>query len=215
MHELSSAARLLGVREFHNLAITVYLSRMFEMSTDVGSFRVAGLWSHSVAVAAASHLVSRVCGCGVPADAYLAGLLHDIGLLLVSRQLRRRFKQVVDRVRKLVCTPVLERSVYSFDHAQLGGHVAKQWDFPPAVVDAIQYHHDVEVYAGPHRELVFVVAAADYLCSRAGWTSMGVHNIPLPPDIVYRTLGLDQLALAIIWEELPPTLEKAASLATI
>jgi hypothetical protein len=82
-------------------------------------------------------------------------------------------------------------------------------------VDAIQYHHDVEVYAGPHRELVFVVAAADYLCSRAGWTSMGIHNIPLPPDIVYRTLGLDQLALAIIWDELPPTLEKAASLATI
>ncbi|MHB8971444.1 MAG: HDOD domain-containing protein [Pirellulaceae bacterium] len=215
LHELAAAARLLGVREFHNLAITVYLSRMFEMSADVGAFRVAGLWSHSVAVAAASHLVSRVCGRGVPADAYLAGLLHDIGLLLVSRQLRRRFKQVVDRVRKLVSTPVLERSVYSFDHGQLGGYVAKQWDFPPSVVDAIQYHHDVEVYAGPHRELVFVVAAADYLCSRAGWTSMGVHNIPLPPDIVYRTLGLDQLALAIIWEELPPTLEKAASLATI
>ena len=155
--------------------------------TDVGSFRVAGLWSHSVAVAAASHLVSRVCGCGVPADAYIAGLLHDIGLLLVSRHMRRRFTQVVDRVRKLVRTPAVERSVYSFDHAQLGGHVARQWDFPPAVVDAIQYHHDVEVYAGPHRELVFVVAAADYLCSRAGWTSMGVHNIPLPPDIVYRT----------------------------
>ena len=213
--DLSTAARLLGVREFRNLAITVHLSRMFELSTDVGAFRVAGLWSHSVAVAAASHLVSRVCGCGTPAEAYIAGLLHDIGLLLVNRHMRRRFTQVVERVRKLASTPVVEQAVYSFDHAQLGGYAARQWDFLPAVVDAIQYHHDVELYAGPHRDLVFVVSAADYLCSRAGWTSMGVHNIPLPPDSVYRTLGLDHVALAIIWEELIPTLDKAASLATI
>ncbi|MHB0956337.1 MAG: HDOD domain-containing protein [Pirellulaceae bacterium] len=213
--DLSTAARLLGVREFRNLAVTVYLSRMFELSTDVGSFRVAGLWSHSVAVAAAAHLVSRVCGCGIPADAYIAGLLHDIGLLLVNRHMRRRFALLVDRVRKRVATSVVEREVYSFDHAQLGGYVARQWNFPAAVVDAIQYHHEAELYAGSHRDLVFVVTAADYLCSRAGWTSMGVHNVPLPADVVYRALGLDQLALAIIWEELIPTLERAASLATV
>ncbi len=71
----------------------------------------------------------------------------------------------------------MEREIYSFDHAQLGAHVAKTWEFSDAIVDAIAYHHDVDRYDGAHRELVFVVAAANYLCSRAGWTSIGVHNV--------------------------------------
>jgi HD-like signal output (HDOD) protein len=215
VQDLHAAARLLGFREFRNLAITVYMSRMFESSTDVGTFHRTDLWNHSVAVAAASHLVSRVCGCGVPADAYIAGLLHDLGLLLVNRQMRRRFAQVVQRVSRSTTLADIERSVYGFDHAQLGGYAAQQWEFPAAVVDAIQYHHDVHTAPAPHRELVFVVAAADYLCSRAGWSAVGVHNVPLPPDVVYRVLGLDQVALAVIWDELLPTLEKARSLAVV
>jgi HD-like signal output (HDOD) protein len=108
-----------------------------------------------------------------------------------------------------------ERAVYGFDHAELGAYLARQWDFPAAVADAIQFHHEVDAYKGRHREFVCVLAATNYLCSRAGWTSLGVHNHPLPPDSVYRTLGLDQLALAVIWDELLPTLEKATSLAAV
>lgn len=215
VQDLHVAARLLGFREFRNLAITVYMSRMFENSTDVGTFHAVDLWNHSVAVAAASHLVSRVCGCGVPGDAYIAGLLHDLGLLLINRQMPRRFAQVVQRAASSAALTDVERGVYGFDHAQLGGYAAQQWDFPPATVDAIRYHHDVHAAPTPHQELVFVVAAADYLCSRAGWTAVGVHNVPLPPDVVYRVLGLDQVALAVIWDELFPTLEKARSLATV
>ena len=213
VHDLSVAAHLLGFREFSNLAVTVYLSRMFTPSMSFGTFSMVGLWGHSVAVAAASHLVSRVCGCGSATDAYMAGLLHDIGLLFACRQMRRRFIQVVERARSSVSTCELEREIYSFDHAQLGAHVAKTWEFSDAIVDAIAYHHDAGRYDGVHRDLVFVVAAANYLCSRAGWTSLGVHNVSIPPDDTYRVLGLDEVALSIIWEELAPTLEKASLLA--
>jgi HD-like signal output (HDOD) protein len=159
--------------------------------------------------------VSRVCGCGTPGEAYTAGLLHDIGLLLCCRQMRRRFMQVVERLTSHSLTQDVERHVYSFDHAQLGAFVAKNWEFPDAIVDAIGHHHEVGRYTGPYRELVYVVATANYFCSRAGWTSLGVHNVALPPDDIYRILGLDQVALAIIWEELTPTLEKASYLAHV
>ena len=215
VHDLTVAARLLGFREFSNLAVTVYLSRMFSPPMSFGSFSMAGLWSHSVAVAAASHLVSRVCGCGTPGEAYMAGLLHDVGLLLCCRQMRRRFIQVVERIKGRTPTSEVEHQVYSFDHAQLGAFVAKSWEFPDAVIDAIGHHHEVDRYTGPHRELVYVVATANYFCSRAGWTSMGVHNVALPSDDTYCVLGLDQVALAIIWDELSPTLEKASYLAHV
>ncbi len=213
VHDLAVAANLLGFREFSNLAVTVYMSRMFAPAMSFSTFSMVGLWGHSVAVAAASHLVSRVCGCGIATDAYMAGLLHDIGLLLACRQMRRRFLQVVEQVQRNAPTCEIERQVYSFDHAQLGAHVARTWEFSDEIVDAIAYHHEVDRYNGPHRDLVFVVAAANYLCSRAGWTSMGVHNVSIPPDDTYRVLGLDEVALSIIWDELSPTLEKASLLA--
>ncbi len=213
--DVTSAAHLLGFREFRNLAITVYVSRMFDLSTEAGALHAAGMWVHSVAVAAAAHLVSRVCGRGVPADAYMAGLLHDVGFLLIYRHMYRRFLRLVGELQNDTYLPSLEHAAYAFDHAQLGSYVARQWEFPPAVTDAIQYHHDVDAYTGPHRDLVHVVAATDYLCTRAGWTALGVQNLPLPPDSVYRALGLDQVALAIIWEQLLPTLEKATALAAV
>ena len=50
-------------------------------------------------------------------------------------------------------------------------------------------------------------------CAAAPVGPLSTRNLPLPPDSVYRGLGLDQVALAVIWEELLPTLEKATSLA--
>jgi putative nucleotidyltransferase with HDIG domain len=213
VHNLPHAAQLLGFREVRNLAITVYLSRMYEPSMTLGSFSRQGLWKHSVAVAATAHLVSRVCGRAVPADAYIAGLLHDIGLLLLNRQMRRYFAQVIEAVRGDIPTTDAERQVYLFDHTQLGAYVASTWGFPRPVIDAIRFHHEILRYSGTHRDLVYVVAIANYLCSRAKWTSMGIHNVPPPPDRVYRDLMLDEVALSIIWKELDSTLDKSVFLA--
>ena len=130
VHDLPVAARLLGFREFSNLALTVHLSRMFAPELTYGSFSVSGLWGHSVAVAAAAQLIARVCGCADPSDAFLAGLLHDVGLLFCCRQMRRRFLQVVEGIQGRTTTPTVERQIYSFDHAQLGGYVARRWEFP-------------------------------------------------------------------------------------
>ena len=51
--------------------------------------------------------------------------------------MRRRFIQVVERVRGRTTTPLIERQVYSFDHSQLGAHVARTWEFPEPIVEAI------------------------------------------------------------------------------
>ena len=127
--------------------------------------------------------------------------------------MRRRFLEVVERVQDRTITPLIEQQVYSFDHAQLGAHVAKTWEFPEPMVDAIAYHHKVENYTGRHTSIVYTVSAANYFCSRAGWTSLGVHNVALPPDDAYRVLELDHVALAVIWRELAAKLDKTSSLA--
>lgn len=212
--DLRTAISLLGYREIRNLAMTVCMSRLYETPGNHSTYRREALWEHCVAVGAAARLVARVCGRGVPEEAYIAGLLHDLGIILIDQSLRRHFCQIVSTISPTVTTCEAEQQVLSFDHALLGGFVASKWNLPDPVVDAIAYHHSSGEYTGPHRDLVQVVAIANYLCSRAGWTSLGVHNVQAPPDSVYAGLGLDQISLAIIWDELEPTLSRAGSLAT-
>jgi HD-like signal output (HDOD) protein len=212
--DLRTAISLLGFREIRNLAMTVCMSRLFETNGSHGTYRREALWEHCVAVGAASRLVSRVCGRGVPEEAYIAGLLHDLGIILIDQSLRRHFCQIVSSISPTVTTCEAENRILSFDHALLGSFIAAKWNLAEPVVDAIAYHHYSGDYQGPHRDLVHVVAIANYLCSRAGWTSLGVHNVAPPPDQVYAGLGLDQISLAIIWDELEPTLGRAETLAT-
>lgn len=213
--ELSVAARLLGFREFSNLAFAVYLSRMFTSPVSFATFSLSGLWAHSVAVASTAQLISRVCGRADPAQAFMAGLLHDIGLLMCYKQMRQRFMGVVERIQNRTMTTRVEQDIYSFDHAQLGAHVTKSWGLASSIVEAVSHHHDVESHAAEQTPLVYVVATANYFSSRAGWTSLGVHNVALPPDHAYHSLGLDQVALSIIWKELAATLEKSGALAEL
>jgi HD-like signal output (HDOD) protein len=212
--DLKAAINLLGLREIRNLALTVFVSRFFEGGTAHGPYKRENLWAHSVGVAVASRLVARVCGRSACEEAYIAGLLHDIGLILLDQTLRRHFHKVLDAIDEHTPTYVVESRILTFDHALLGGFVARRWNFPDPVADAITFHHQPWCYTGPHKDLVHVVAMANYLCSRAGVTSVGIHNVPPPPDELYTGLGLDQVTLAIIWDELDTALEKASSLAT-
>jgi HD-like signal output (HDOD) protein len=211
--DLKTAVSLLGLREIRNLALTVFVSRFYEGGAAHGTYKRENLWSHSVGVAVAARLVAKVCGRGASDEAYIAGLLHDLGLILLDQSLRRHFHRVVDSIDAATPTHIVENRILTFDHALLGGYVARHWNFPDAVADAITFHHQPWCYTGPHQDLVFVVAVANYLCSRAGVTSLGVHNVPPPPDEVYAGLGLDQVSLAIIWDELDTALEKATALA--
>lgn len=212
--DLRTAVSLLGLREIRNLALTVFVSRYFEPGTTHNQYKRENLWTHSVAVGAASRLVSRVCGRASVEEAYIAGLLHDIGLILLDQTLRRHFFKVVDAIDPATPTHIVENRILTFDHALLGGFVARRWNFPDQVADAITFHHQPWCYTGEHKDLVYVVTVANYLCSRAGLTSLGTHNVAPPPDEVYRGLGLDQVTLAILWDELDATIDKASALAT-
>lgn len=211
--DIRQAVHLLGVREIRNLALTVYTSRMFEKPGDHGTYKRRNLWVHSVAVGAAARLVARVSGRTNPDEVYIAGLLHDLGLILLDQALHKHFVQIVDQITPSMPAYLIEQRTLSFDHALLGGYIARKWNLPNQIADAVAYHHEPLRYTGEHRDTVYVVAVANYLCSRTGVTSLGVHNLPPPPDEAYTSLGLDQVALAIIWDELEKTIEKAETLA--
>lgn len=213
--DLQSAVSLIGFKEVRNLAMTVYVSRLFK---DAGTYRTycrLALWQHLIAVANAARLAAQSFGKGRPDEAYLAGLLHDVGLILEDQYVHRRFCQVLDRVQPDVLTWRVEREIMCFDHTELGAYVAKKWGFHDSVTAAIRFHHLPDEGTGPHQEVVDLVALANYVCGRRGLTSLGVENVPAPPEGVFSRLSISRSDLTTFWGQLDDALETAGLMATV
>jgi len=205
--DFQSVVTLLGPSKIRNLALTVYVSDLFRVDGTYLFYTRERLWSHLVRVAATAEMVSRVSGRGKPSDAYLGGLLHDIGYILMDEHLRQRFCRVIEQVDESISTLDVERELLKFDHAELGEFVVREWGFPEPVATAVRYHHEPKKHSGAYSETALVVTLANYFCCRAGFTSLGLHNVPPPTHEVYVGLGLTQEVLSAICEKLSPTLD--------
>jgi hypothetical protein len=177
---------------------------------------VRQLWSHGLTVGLTTELIARLCDAGDASEAFLAGALHDIGLLALQRLLPESFVDLLEDVDPLTSTWRSERRRWGWDHQQLGAELLRLWRLPEAVRDAARYHHlPLQMPINrPHARLVWCVAMANYLCSRAGRSSLGVHNVPPPPDDVFAQLSIDAGMLRMIWSSLPERLELASHLSS-
>jgi HD-like signal output (HDOD) protein len=204
--DLPTAVSLLGCREIRNIALTVFVSRMYDRPARYGTYNREALWRHCCAAATASRKIARVTNVVPPDEAYVAGLLHHLGTIIIDQHLRSHFCQVIDQLDDLTPTYKVEREVLSFDQAQLAAYVVGRWHFPKQICDAIRYHAHPEDYTGAHPELVNTVAVANYLCNRVGLTSLGVNNTPPPVEAAYAKVGLTRFSLSVVWQELRSTL---------
>jgi putative nucleotidyltransferase with HDIG domain len=122
-----------------------------------------GLWLHSLQTAHGAALIARhVAGVEGEEEAYLAGLLHDLGRFL---SLQRRTDEVVELERAGWESPAhlsaLERQLMAFDHAIEGGEAARAWSLPRELCEVIARHHDDDLTGCP--PLCAVVRLADAL----------------------------------------------------
>jgi putative nucleotidyltransferase with HDIG domain len=209
--DLLSCIMLVGFKEVRNLALTVFVSNLFRESPGYGTYNRLELWRHSVCAGAIARFLCKRMRHGPAEDAYLAGLLHDLGLILMDQYLHKSFCNVIDRLSEAKSTDDIERECLGFDHAQLGAAVAEKWRFPIALCDAIRYHHQPEHYAGEHRELVHCVAVANFVCHLKGVPSLGVVNGHRPPEHIFAALGFSADELASMWGDIDEIIAAASA----
>lgn len=219
--DLKLAITLLGFKEIRNLAMTAYIAQLFKKDSAHGAYTREGLWNHLIGVGSVARLIAETSRRVPPREAYLAGLLHDLGIILLDQYLNKPFIQIIDSLGEdpngnpdanpeeemPICA--LEREVLGFDHAELGEFVASQWNLPEHLVATIRYHHCPLEYLGEHQQMVYVVALANFLCNTKNLTARGVGSKQVPPPEVFHGLGLDKTAVTAIWEQLDETLKSA------
>lgn len=210
--DLKTALTLLGNERVRNLALTVSMGSAFSRDTPVGRLDPNRLWDHSVCVATICRLIANRGDYCNPEEAYLAGLLHDIGLLFINQHLSKLVPRVLVLTATGVALPEAERRILAFDHAQVGAYVASRANFPEILVAAIDYHHDPLSCPSHGRELTRVVSVANYLATRYGRGSVHGRRLPAPPEGVLKPMGLDLHVFRSLWDELPESIANVSQL---
>ncbi len=160
---IHDAISLVGRRGIADLALVQGSTAAFG-SIESALMRATTFWDHSRFVAAlAQELALEVSG--EASNAFIAGLLHDVGLLLLFHSVPDEMESVLehslDQQRSLEES---ERELFGFDHAELGGILANHWSLPASLTNAIRHHHHPEA-AEAYKETASCVAFANHLAA--------------------------------------------------
>lgn len=167
---LSTAIMILGFRMIRNIVLAVVTK---SINRKVGLVE-AMMWEHSIGVSTASFLLAKEIQFPDPEEAFLAGLLHDIGKQIINNHDSEKYMQVIERTyNEGISFYSAEKETYGFTHAEVGAIAVRKWKLSEELENAIRYHHEgfkanLKDYPFHMGKLSLIVNLADLICLKLG-----------------------------------------------
>ncbi|MEW6668497.1 MAG: HDOD domain-containing protein [Thermodesulfobacteriota bacterium] len=148
MGQTSSVQRAImriGMRATRNIAASFSVFKLFSKEEKSFGFNRVWFWVHSLTTGICAQGLAALLKYRQPEDAFIAGLLHDIGKMVLDDFLNEEFDKAL-RAANTQGLPlrIAEKSVFEADHTYVGSRVAGSWGFPSTIVEAIGQHHQFE-----------------------------------------------------------------------
>ncbi len=135
---LQHAMMVLGFKTIRSLVLTATTRSLYKKFGITEKM----MWDHSVAVAIAAKLISRDLGSDVEEVAFVGGLMHDLGKVILNNETPDEFAQVMMNIYNDNSDSITaEKEVYGFDHTEIGAGVVQKWKFAPILIEVIGKHH--------------------------------------------------------------------------
>lgn len=215
---INRAIVMLGLNAVKNIAIAASLAKLFRGGELTPCFSARLLWTHSVITAATCKMLADRMGLACADEAFLSGLIHDIGIM-VEMQFDRN--KLIDAVQK--CGPddagvpagdllEIETQIFGATHQQFGAGLCQKWKFPATFALVTGHHHNPMELAPDSRTLPAVVYVADRIAADvSGSFRLDLPNTQIAPEILdllkISTQKVDELRL-----ELPEHLKSVESM---
>ena len=180
VNSVRHALSLLGVNKLRNAVLGMSIARMWNSVRTPPGWSMANFNMHSVATAQLSDMLAQKVPVSYPEGAFIAGLLHDVGLLLIAVGLPSESAQILERSQKEGCSLAeAESDLLGFTHADLSAAALASWNLPAPIQEAVRDHHlDVPCAPGSELPLATLVNAADRYVDSAG---ICIHLPPVAP----------------------------------
>jgi putative nucleotidyltransferase with HDIG domain len=194
------AVAYLGIDTIKSLVLSIHAFSQFDKA-ETGSLKIESLWSHSLAVASLAKRISRLelPDAKAAEEAFTAGLLHDIGKLVLAVNLPAEYTEATRLANSGQEITTAEEKVFGTNHADVGGYLIGLWGLPVAVVEAVALHHCPSRATQPVFSPLTSVHAANVLEWERSNHSQGALAPPLDADYLGRVSNASRLAA---WREL-------------
>lgn len=171
------ALLFLGFKSVREMILTSYFVDGFKRKEQ--PFDMKLFWMHSFRVGAISRRIAELVNCPDMENAYLVGILHDIGKVFLGHYCKDEYGRMLDSIRNTSYTTYdAEYQFFGTTHCEVGLCLAQRWNFPPMYCDVISCHHSSEMATGDPL-LTAIVALADFYCLSHA-TSDGVAQASIP-----------------------------------
>ena len=207
---IQHASILLGQKTLGELITIAASSRLLSKKLKGYQLNPGDLWKHSLAVALGSKIIATKINSEWVEDAFIAGLLHDAGKIILDPYVEEHQKDFKAHMNN---TPEkfieAEKVILGFDHAEVMSRASRFWRYPETQSLAIRYHH-YPMQSG-NCELSFIVHLADVAANKAGFKS-GDSGSPseIDPQILSH-IGFEKAQFNPIVEEIATSVEKLAT----
>lgn len=163
---IREAIVFLGLRTLRSLVMTTMLFRVLRWTS--AKLHPRRFWEHSLATAVVASQIADSLDFGDLDSPYLGGLVHDLGLVLISQFLPQASEAIIRKVDE-EGIPLLaaEKEVLGVGHNAFGAWLGRRWSFPPELVDVMYYHEEPQPGI-PNAALVALVSLADIFCLSVG-----------------------------------------------
>lgn len=200
----------LGLKEVRRLCLTIGATQLFVRDSERIDHVV--FWHHCLTVACVTKAVARAArGVAIdPEQAYIAGLLHEVGSLVLDQFFDRLYGAVF-RVSQHGRNAIheVEKEYLGIDHGEIGGWLLQRWKIPPSLACAVRFHHEPSEAPEEYRNLCHVVHVADFVSSTNGLAGPGEEERYVVNAIAWADLGLDMSSLPELAQELTAEAERS------
>ncbi len=209
IESISKAVVFTGMKQLRNLVAVEALRNMFQGSDE--EFSPQKLWLHSATVAILSEMIAKRIFGMAGDDVFLAGIIHDIGLIVedqtVGELLRQACREFQSGKGSLV---ECEQNIIGTDHTEVGALLAKDWNLPEDVLKSIKHHHSHK--KEPQLPSINgILQLAEYMASKMKYWPIAGPIEPMP-DILARHVQTMMDDYKIIIRDLPVEIAKAKEL---
>lgn len=174
--DIYSAMALMGINTVRSAVMSISVVRAFKGMAEMEGLRIVDFWHHAVAVAITSRFLAAQSRSANPDEAFVGGLLHDVGKILLAQLFPEQFAAVWACIQENgVAFVEAERRALPVDHSFIGARLVKRWKLPEDLSESIRLHHRFPSNGGL-APLPAVVALADLVVN--SW-SAGIGSLTL------------------------------------
>lgn len=208
---------LLGLSAVKNIAIATSIARLFKGGRISEGFTATDLWRHSLAVGVACRLLAKKTHYPVqPDELFVAGLIHDMGILVERQAFPEKLTEVISAYSKQGGDFLeLENAIIGANHQQFGGGLTTRWKFPRHLRAACGFHHNPDALSAELQKLGNVVKIADVLCCQEKLGFFYTHEKGQITDAMLEDIGISREQLDETRAELPEQLADAEGTLTV